>query len=37
VAGLWLDGQHTGKIRVPATRVNVAGPALEANKEGGKK
>jgi hypothetical protein len=28
-AGLWLDGQHKGKIRVSAARLDVAGPALE--------
>jgi hypothetical protein len=28
-AGLRLDGQHTGKIWVPAARLDVAGPALE--------
>jgi hypothetical protein len=36
-AGLRLDGQHTGKIRVPATRLDVAGAALEAYKEGSNK
>jgi hypothetical protein len=36
-AGLRLDGQHTGKIRVPTACLDVAGLALEENKEGGKK
>jgi hypothetical protein len=33
-ARLRLDGQHTGKIRVPAARFDVAGPALEGIQEG---
>jgi hypothetical protein len=33
--GLRLDGQHTGKVRVPAARLDVAGPALEI-KQGGR-
>jgi hypothetical protein len=33
-AGLRLDGQHTGKVRVPAARLDVAGPALESNQGG---
>jgi hypothetical protein len=28
-AGLRLDGQHTGNIRVSAARLDVAGPSLE--------
>jgi hypothetical protein len=34
-AGLRLDGQHTGKIWVPAARLDVTGPALE-DIQGGK-
>jgi hypothetical protein len=36
-AGLRLDGQHTGKIRIPAVRLYVAGTTQEAFKEEGKK
>jgi hypothetical protein len=36
-AGLRLDGQHTGMVRVPAARLDVAGPALKKTKEGGEK
>jgi hypothetical protein len=33
-AGVWLDGQHTGKIRVPTVCLDVANPALESNQGG---
>jgi hypothetical protein len=36
-AGLRLDGQHTGKLRVSVACLDVVGLALEAYKEGGKK
>jgi hypothetical protein len=36
-AGLRLNGQHTDKLRVPAARLDVAGLALEAYKDTGKK
>jgi hypothetical protein len=35
-AGLRLDGQHTGKIRIPAACLYVAGTTQEASKEEGK-
>jgi hypothetical protein len=32
IAVLWLDGQHTGRYRSPAARLNTAGPHREASK-----
>jgi hypothetical protein len=33
-AGLRLEGRHTGKVRVPAARLDVAGPTLASNQGG---
>jgi hypothetical protein len=35
-AGLRLDGQHIGKIRIPAARLYITGTTQEAFKEEGK-